>query len=68
LRGGFCPKGEEGPLTLECRVVFRQKQELELIDKKFADFYPQDVGSEACGANKDAHIAYYGEIVNAYIL
>ncbi len=62
------PAVKEAPLTLECRVVFRQKQELELIDKKFADFYPQDVGSEACGANKDAHIVYYGEIVNAYIL
>lgn len=58
----------EAPITLECKVVFRQKQELELIDPKFANFYPQDVDSTATGANCDAHFAYYGEIVNAYIL
>ena len=58
---------KELPLTLECRVVFRQKQELSLLDRKFEKYYPQDVPSEAVGANKDAHIAYYGEIVGAYI-
>lgn len=61
------PGVKELPLTLECRVVFRQKQELDLIAEKFNRFYPQDVPSEAVGANKDAHIAYYGEIVGAYI-
>lgn len=61
------PGVKELPLTLECRVVFRQKQELNLIAEKFGKFYPQDVPSEAVGANKDAHIAYYGEIVGAYI-
>ena len=51
------------------KVVFRQKQELELIDKRFIErYYPQNVGSEASGANADAHIAYYGEVVNAYIV
>lgn len=61
------PGVKELPLTLECRVVFRQKQELDFIAEKFAKFYPQDVSGEAVGANKDAHIAYYGEIVGAYI-
>ncbi len=61
------PGVKELPLTLECRVVFRQKQELSLLDRKFEKYYPQDVPSEAVGANKDAHIAYYGEIVGAYI-
>jgi len=61
------PGIKELPLTLECRVVFRQKQELPLLAEKFQKFYPQDVSSEAVGANRDAHIAYYGEIVGAYI-
>ena len=62
------PAIKELPLTLECKVVFRQKQEIELIDKKFEKYYPQNVGSEASGANADAHIAYYGEVVKAYIV
>ena len=55
------PGIKELPLTLECRVVFRQKQEIPLIADKFQAFYPVEGGS------RDAHIAYYGEIVNAYI-
>lgn len=31
-------------------------------------FYPQDVDSFYYGGNKDFHIAYYGEIVSAYII
>ena len=61
------PGIRELPLTLECRVVFRQKQELELIDRKFMGMYPQDVPGTDPMANRDAHIAYYGEILNAYI-
>lgn len=61
------PGIKELPLTLECKVVFRQKQELPLLADKFQKFYPQDVSSEAVGANRDVHIAYYGEIVGAYI-
>jgi len=57
----------ELPLTLECKVVFRQKQELERIDPKFMNMYPQDVPGTAPMGNRDAHIAYYGEIVGAYI-
>ncbi len=61
------PGIKEFPLTLECKVVFRQKQELELIAEKFMNSYPQDVPGTYPMANKDAHIAYYGEIINAYI-
>ncbi|ETJ33041.1 hypothetical protein Q604_UNBC12511G0001, partial [human gut metagenome] len=32
------------------------------------DCYPADVDSAFHGANKDYHTAYYGEIVNAYII
>lgn len=62
------PAVKELPLTLECKVVFRKEQGIGLIDKKFSNMYPADVDSAATGANKDCHIAYYGEIVKAYII
>ena len=53
------PGIKELPLTLECKVAARQKQEPSLIGEKYrAMFYP---------APEDAHIMYFGEIVNAYI-
>jgi len=57
----------EAPLTLECKVVFRQRQELDLIAEQFRGSYPQDVPSTEPMANKDPHVAFYGEIVGAYI-
>ena len=63
------PGIKEFPLTLECKVIYKQKQEPSLITKDIClDFYPQDVDSSYHGANKDYHTAYYGEIVNAYII
>ena len=61
------PGVEEFPLTLECKVVFRQKQEIGLIDERFHGAYPQDVPGTNPMDNRDAHIAYYGEIVGAYL-
>ena len=62
------PAIREFPLTLECKVVYRQKQELtDLPVDILQKFYPQNVES-APGANRDAHITYYGEITDAYIL
>ena len=63
------PAVKELPLTLECKIVYQQKQELPAIIEDYrTKFYPQDVDGSAVGANRDAHIAYYGEIVSAYIL
>ena len=63
------PGIKEFPLTLECKVMYRQKQELPLLsDIINAELYPQDVDSSYHGANKDAHVTYYGEIVDAYII
>lgn len=57
----------ELPLTLECRVVYRQLQELERLPRQLQSrWYPQDVPSTSTGSNKDAHIAFYGEVVAAY--
>lgn len=51
---------KEFPLTLECKVLWQQKQEINDINDRVHNFYPQD--------KADAHIAYYGEIVKAYII
>ncbi|RDY26273.1 flavin reductase family protein [Romboutsia weinsteinii] len=63
------PAIKELPLTLECKVIYKQKQdENEITEEDKCKFYPQDVESSFYGANRDFHIAYYGEIVNAYIV
>ena len=63
------PALKEFPLTLECKVVYQQKQDLSVLAEKFMPgCYPQDVDGSFVGSNRDAHVAYYGEIVSAYIL
>ena len=51
----------EFPLTLECRVLFRNVQDESRLDSSIRDRY------YTSGNTGDYHIAYYGEIVNAYI-
>jgi flavin reductase (DIM6/NTAB) family NADH-FMN oxidoreductase RutF len=63
------PGVKEFPLTLECRVVYRQTQDPAAITKENTEkFYPADVDGSDCGSNRDYHTAYYGEIVNAYLI
>lgn len=63
------PAIKELPLTLECKVIYKQLQDKKyVLEENKKQFHPQDVDSSFHGANKDYHIAYYGEIVNAYIL
>jgi len=63
------PAIAEAPITLECKVIYRQPQDLSLMPKDVLDrFYPADVPSTDCGSNRDAHVAYYGEIVASYVL
>ena len=53
------------PLTLECKVIYKQQQDLGKMPQAVIDrFYP--VIDEA--GFRDYHIAYYGEIVNAYLV
>lgn len=61
------PGIRELPLTLECKVIYRREQDGSLIPEDLrTTYYPQDVDGSAPGRNRDFHIAYYGEIVNAY--
>lgn len=55
----------ELPLTLECKVIYTQKQNLSALPQELIDrFYPQ---VDASGF-RDYHIAYYGEILAASLL
>lgn len=59
------PGIRELPLTLECKVIYKQKQDLAQLPESITDrFYP--VVDE--DGFQDYHIAYYGEIVNAYLI
>lgn len=63
------PAIKEFPLTLECRIVYKQDQTSENMKSEYNEFfYPQDVDSSHHDKNKDYHTAYYGEIVAAYII
>ena len=62
------PAIKELPLTLECKVIYKQLQDKSVIsDELKASFYPEDQPSEACGGNCDYHTMFYGEIVATYI-
>lgn len=63
----------ELPLTLECRILYRQLQQADLFLPSYNsflnEFYPQNVPSEvAIGGNRDFHTAIYGQIVGAYLI
>lgn len=63
------PGIKELPLTLECRVIYKNSQDKQAItEENRLKHYPQDVDSSFSGSNKDYHTAYYGEIVSAYII
>ncbi|MDO4664262.1 MAG: flavin reductase family protein [Erysipelotrichaceae bacterium] len=63
------PAIRELPLTLECRIIYKQSQDAkEITPENNQRFYPQNVDGSFHGANKDYHTAYYGEIVAAYII
>lgn len=63
------PGIRELPLTLECKVLYTQKQDLSAIPRDILDvYYPQDIDGSAPGKNRDHHVAYYAEIVSCYLI
>ena len=63
------PGIKEFPLTLECKIIYTQKQNPNAIGKDIQErFYPQHVPSEFSSSNQDFHTMFFGEIVNAYIV
>ncbi len=59
---------KEYPLTLECKIIQKQAMDLSTLESSFLRHYPQDVDSLSTGSNKDTHIAYTAQIVDAYII
>ncbi len=58
------PGIKELPLTLECRVLYRQQQIPQcMLSSDIAGMYP----AVPANLHEDYHTAYYGEIVAAYI-
>ncbi len=57
------------PLTIECRILYAQDQDLTRIPEDIREkMYPQDVEGTYPMANRDFHTMYVGEIVDAYII
>ena len=53
------------PLTLECKVIYRQEQDESAINQENTKrYYPKD----ASQPKGDYHTAYYGQITAAYII
>lgn len=58
------PAVRQLPLTLECKVIYRQDQEPGAIDPAYdTRFYAKGTPNEG-----DYHTAYYGQITAAYIV
>lgn len=63
------PGVRQYPLTLECRILYAQDQDLNLIPENISSAcYPQDVPGTHPMANRDCHTMYVGEIEAAYII
>lgn len=63
------PGIKEFPLTLECKVIYKQKQDLSAIPGEIIErYYPEVPGVTFAGETRDFHYAYYGEIVGAYLI
>ncbi len=56
------PGIRELPLTLECKVLFRNVQDESRLPQDIQDKYYSAINE------KDFHIAYYAQIVNAYLI
>ncbi len=58
------PAVRELPLTLECQVIYTQEEHTNALPQSIQErFYATDETG-----NQDPHTAFYGEILNAYII
>ena len=63
------PGIKEAPITLECRVLYSQQQDISRLPEEIRNnAYPQDIDGSNPMANRDPHTAYIGQIVDAYII
>ncbi len=63
------PGIRELPLTLECRVIYKQQQDLSAIRPDLLErYYPEEDDTMHPGSARDYHIAYTAQILKAYII
>lgn len=63
------PGIKELPLTLECKLLYKQKQDPTVLPQEILDrYYPSDPACPYAGSDRDYHYAYYAQIVSAYII
>ena len=63
------PGVAEYPLTIECKVLYAQPQELSKLPEEILTvMYPQDMDWTEPIVNRDAHTTYIGQIVDAYVI
>ena len=63
------PGVKEYPLTIECKILYAQDQDLKKIPEDILKkMYPQDVPGTNPMANRDCHTMYVGQILDAYII
>ncbi len=63
------PGIKELPLTLECKIIYKQLQDKDAILESLTKrFYPTNIPSDNASSNCDYHTMFYGEIVGAYII
>ncbi len=63
------PGIKELPLTLECRVIYKQQQDLTAIPPDLLErYYPEEDDTLHSGCPRDYHIAYTAQILKAYII
>ncbi|MBQ6831548.1 MAG: flavin reductase family protein [Oscillospiraceae bacterium] len=59
------PGIRELPLTLECKVIYKQEQDEHAINEENTQHYYPKEGPQQKG---DYHTAYYGQVTAAYII
>ncbi len=63
------PGIKELPLTLECKVIYKQQQDLGAIPQDLLDrYYPVEEDTLHPGSDRDYHIAYTAQILKAYLI
>ncbi len=63
------PALREFPVTAECRIIYRQQEELSLLPEEIRSrFYPHSRDDAPSDNSRDPHVIYYGQILSAYVL
>ena len=62
------PGIQECPITLECKVIYQQRQDVRVLLDAYRERCYPEVNEENAQNHDSVHTAFYGEIVKAYII